>query len=107
MSDEFSSEVDINKVETNTRIKRIAKKYGKVQTVEVKKRDPFLPPKMEKELRESLPKMRAIIPTDLARKHDVRVSTLKKFLDDLTEEGLLELEFSNGRIKVYQGKDSK
>lgn len=107
MSDDYGMDIDINKVSVNTKIMKLSKKYGKVQTIELKKRDPFLPPNLEQELRENLVKMRAITPTEIARKNDIRVSTVKKLLSDMAEDGLLHEIASTSRLKVYQGKDAK
>lgn len=107
MSDDYGMDIDINKVSVNTKIMKLSKKYGKVQTVELKKRDPFLPPNLEQELREKLVKMRAITPTEIARKNDIRVSTIKKLLSDMEEEGEIEQIASTSRLQVYQGKDAK
>lgn len=100
-------EIDVNKVQVNSKVKKLDKKYGKVQTVEVKKRDPFIPPPIEKKLRETLPKARAITAAELATKNDIRVSTVKKLLNDMVKEGLLEVCSGSRRVRIYRGKSAK
>jgi len=101
------SEESNDKVETITKTLKIDKKYGKIVSVEVKRRDPYLPPSVEKRLRESLPKTKAITANNLAAKMDIRVSTIKALLEDMTKEGLLDCVSSSARLKVYHGKQAK
>jgi ribosomal protein S25 len=101
------SEDESEKVQPITKTLKIDKKYGKIVSVEVKRRDPFLPPSVEKRLRESLPKTKAITANNLAAKLDIRVSTIKSLLEDMTKEGLLDCVSSSSRLKVYHGKQVK
>jgi ribosomal protein S25 len=94
----------IDKVETIAQTKKIQKKYGKVGTVDIKRRDPYLPRSLEDKLRKEVPKMRSITPNDLAAKYDVSVSTMRKFLYTLEKEGILEPVTSSARLKVYNPK---
>ncbi len=94
----------IDKVETIAQTKKIQKKYGKVGTVDIKRRDPYLPRSLEEKLRKEVPKMRSITPNDLAAKYDVAVSTMRKFLYTLEKEGILESVTSSARLKVYNPK---
>lgn len=103
MSDDFGMQ-NIDKVDVFVRVKKLAKKYGKVTNLEVKKRDPFIPPSIEKSLRESLVKSRAIIANEIATKNDIRISAIKQLLNDMLEEGLLEVVSASSRIKVLKGK---
>ncbi|MHA1341588.1 MAG: hypothetical protein ACTSRZ_19645 [Promethearchaeota archaeon] len=103
----YGTEIDINKVETVTKVKKFKLKYGKVQTIETKKRDPFIPPVLIDKLKASLPKMRVITPTDIALKNDIRISAVKKLLNDLEKEGKVELVSSTRRLKIYKGKEAK
>lgn len=105
MSEDFG--VSTDKVETITKIRKLDKKYGKQLTLETKKRDPFIPPSLAKKLRETLAKTRAITPTEISLKYDIRISAVKKLLSDLVKDGEMELVSSSRRIKVYKGLKSK
>jgi ribosomal protein S25 len=94
----------IDKVETISQTKKLTKKYGKVLTLEVIRRDPYLPRALEEKLRKELPKMRAITANELAAKNNVAVSTLRKFLYRLETEGILERVSSCSRLKVFNPK---
>ncbi len=86
--------------------KKLDKKYGKSQQLELIDRDPLLPPALEEKLRKLLPYQKVIIPSDLARKNNVRVSTLKALLHILEAEGKVKLFASSDRLKVFTGVDS-
>jgi hypothetical protein len=68
------SEDESEKVQPITKTLKIDKKYGKIVSVEVKRRDPFLPPSVEKRLRESLPKTKAITANNLAAKFEIKIN---------------------------------
>lgn len=80
----------IDKTEVLSKVKKMAKKYGKVSTIEVKQRDPYVPRAMEKKLREDIKKMKAITANELAAKFDIRVSAIKKLLLTLEDEGIIK-----------------
>ncbi len=86
--------------------KKLDKKYGKSQQLDLIDRDPLLPPALEEKLRKSLPYQKVIIPSDLARKNNVRVSTLKALLRQLEAEGKVKLFAGSDRLKVFTGIDS-
>ncbi len=94
----------IDKTEVLSRVKKMAKKYGKVATVELKQRDPYVPRALEEKLRKDILKMKAITANDLAARHDVRVSAMKKLLLTMEDEGLLERIASSSRLKVFNPK---
>ena len=91
----------INKVQAQTELRKMNRKYGKVTTLETIQRDPYLPLALETQIRNDLHKMRAITANDLASKHAVRVSTMKKFLLTLESEGKLTKIASSSRLKVF------
>ncbi len=105
--DSFNMDLNIDKVSVFSKIKKLDKKYGKVGTIEIKKRDPFIPPSIEKKLRESLPKMRAITANSLALKNDIRIGTIKQLLNKMVEEGELEVVSTSSRLRVYRGKNAQ
>jgi len=86
--------------------KKLEKKYGKSQQLELIDRDPLIPPALEEKLRKSLSYQKVIIPSDLARKNNVRVSTMKALLHILETEGKVKLFSGSDRLKVYTGVDS-
>ncbi len=91
----------INKVQVESQVRKMAKKYGKVATLETIQRDPYLPLALEKKLRKEIVKMKAITANELALKYDVRVSTMKKFLLDLEAKGIIKRISSSSRLKVF------
>lgn len=91
----------INKVQADTQVRKMNRKYGKVSTLETIQRDPYLPPALETKLRDEIPKMKAITANELATKYAVRVSTMKKFLLTLESEGILTRLASSSRLKVF------
>ncbi|MHA1521564.1 MAG: hypothetical protein ACTSRK_15390 [Promethearchaeota archaeon] len=91
----------INKVQAQTQLRKMARKYGKVATLETIQRDPYLPLSLENKLRKEIPKIKAITANELAAKHAVRVSTMKKFLLTLESEGKLTRIASSSRLKVF------
>ncbi len=86
--------------------KKLDKKYGKSQQIDLIDRDPLLPPALEEKLRKTLSYQKVILPSDLARKNNVRVSTLKALLRILEAEGKVKLFAGSDRLKVYTGVDS-
>ena len=107
MSDNYDFDSSADKVSVITKTKRFDKKYGKIITLDTKKRDSFIPPTLLAKLREDLPKMKVITANDVAIRNDIRVSTIKKFLKDLADEGLIETVSSSSRLKVYSGNKIK
>jgi ribosomal protein S25 len=94
-------EEKIDKVEVEAHTKKLNKKYGKVATVELKQRDPYIPRLVETQIREGISKMRAITPNELAARYDIRVSAIKKLLLTLEDEGKLVRISSSSRLKVF------
>ena len=91
----------LDKTETIIQTKRLSKKYGKVATIELKQRDPFIPRLIETKLRAEIKKMKAITPNELAVKYDIRVSAVKHFLDTLVAEGVVQCVSTSDLLKVY------
>jgi len=53
------------------------------------------------ELMEQLGKMKAITPTGLAINYNIKVSTAKKLLNELTEQKVITLASRSHNLKVY------
>ena len=92
----------LDKIQVISQIKRMNKKYGKVSTLDIKQRDPFIPKSVEEKIRNDVKHLAAITANELADKHDVRVSSIKKLLKTLEEEGLITINSSSSRIKIYR-----
>ena len=97
------NEVDkLDKIQVISQIKRMNKKYGKVATLDIKQRDPFIPKSVEAKIRSDVTHTAAITANEFADKYDVRVSSIKKLLKTLEEEGLITINSSSSRIKIYR-----
>jgi ribosomal protein S25 len=107
MSYDYDLDSSADKVSVITKTRRMDKKYGKVIHLDTKKRDSFIPPTLLEKLREDIPKMKVITANDLAIRNDIRVSTIKKFLMDLANEGLIDIVSSSSRLKVFTGNKKK
>lgn len=60
-----------------------------------------LPDSNDDEVIEALASMRAITPSQVANRFDIKVSIAKKFLKKLHEDGRIRLETKNQSLKVY------
>ena len=79
----------------------LRRKYGRTKQINVVERDAFIPKTVEKEIRESVPKRKSILATDIALRYDIRVSTVKILLKQYEEEGLIKLLDSSLKLKIY------
>ncbi len=79
----------------------LRRKYGRTKQINIVERDAFIPPNLEKEIKESILKKRTILATDIALKYDIRVSTVKLLLKQYEEEGLIKLIDPSLRLKIY------
>jgi len=91
----------LDKVSVISSIKKMNKKYGKVASVELKQRDPYVPRAIEAKLRKDLLHMKAITANDIAARYDIRVSSVKKLLLKMEEEGIIECIADSSRIKIF------
>lgn len=107
MSDDYNSDIDIDKTNVITRIKKLDRKYGKVANIETKIRDPYIAPSVEQKIRENAVKSRGFTPMEIAQKNDVRISAVKKLLAQLVSENLIEIVESSSRLKIYRGTQAK
>ena len=58
-------------------------------------------PALEEEIRESLLKKKSILASDIALKHDIRISTAKLLLEKFEQEGLIKLFDPSLKLKIY------
>ncbi len=79
----------------------LRRKYGRTKQITIVERDAFIPRSVEKEIRESLPKRKSIIASDLALRFDLRISTVNLLLKQLEGEGLIKLFDPNLKLKIY------
>jgi ribosomal protein S25 len=79
----------------------LRRKYGRTKQINIVERDAFVPTSIEKEIRESLPKRKSILASDIALRYDLRISTVKLLLKHYEEEGLIKLLDPNLKLKIY------
>src|SRR5271157_2708240 len=94
---------ETEKAQSRTWTKKLVKKYGKTAQIDMIDRDPFLPATLEEKFRKSLPYQQVVIANELARKNNVRVSTIKALLRALEADGELKLVSTSARLRVYTG----
>ena len=99
--DQVDEEQKIDKVEVLTQVRKMNKKYGKVSTLDIKQRDPFVPRATEVDIRKAVMKMKSITANDLASRYEIRVSAIKQLLLTMELEGKLERITSSSRLKVF------
>jgi ribosomal protein S25 len=79
----------------------LRRKYGRVKHVNVIERDAFIPPGLEEDVKDYIKNSKTILATDVAVKFDIRVSTIKKLLEQYEKEGLIEPLNPELRLKIY------
>ena len=79
----------------------LRRKYGRTKQITIVERDAFIPKSIEKEIRESLPKRKSILASDIALKYDLRISTVNVLLKQYEEEGLIKLLNPDLNLKIY------
>ena len=82
----------------------LRRKYGRSKQITVVERDAFIPNSIEKEIRESIPKRKSILASDLGLKYDLRISTVNLLLKQYEEEGLIKLLDPTLKLKIYVPK---
>jgi len=79
----------------------LRRKYGRTKQINVVERDAFIPNTIEQEIRESIPKRKSIIATDIALKYDLRISAVNLLLKHYEQEGLIKLLDEDLKLKIY------
>ena len=79
----------------------LRRKYGRTKQISIVERDAFVPTSIEKEIRESLPKRKSILASDIALRFDIRISTVNLLLKQYEGEGLIKLFDPNLKLKIY------
>ena len=79
----------------------LKRKYGRTKQISIVERDAFIPSSIEQEIRESLPKRKSIIASDIALRYDLRISTVNLLLKQYEEEGLIKLLDPDLKLKIY------
>ena len=79
----------------------LRRKYGRTKQITIVERDAFVPSSIEKEIRESLPKRKSILASDIALRYDIRISTVNVLLKQYEGEGLIKLLNPNLKLKIY------
>ncbi|MEM3769811.1 MAG: hypothetical protein QXG76_01315 [Candidatus Bathyarchaeia archaeon] len=65
----------------------------------------FVPDVKGEKILDELRKMRALTPYAVATRFNIRISTAKDFLEQLEEDGLVQLVSGNHNIKIYKAVD--
>ena len=79
----------------------LRRKYGRTKQISIVERDAFVPTSIEKEIRESLPKKKSILASDLALRYDLRISTVNLLLKQYEGEGLIKIQDPKLKLKIY------
>ncbi|MFX0008757.1 MAG: hypothetical protein ACFE9R_00450 [Candidatus Hermodarchaeota archaeon] len=79
----------------------LRRKYGRTKQISIVERDAFIPNAIEIEIRESLPKRKSILASDMALRYDLRISTVNLLLKQYEEEGLIKLLDPKLKLKIY------
>ena len=79
----------------------LRRKYGRTKQITIVERDAFVPSSIEKQIRESLPKRKSILASDIALRYDLRISTVNVLLKQYEGEGLIKLLNPNLKLKIY------
>ena len=79
----------------------LRRKYGRTKQISIVERDAFVPSSIEKQIRESLPKRKSILASDIALRYDLRISTVNVLLKQYEGEGLIKLLNPNLKLKIY------
>ena len=79
----------------------LRRKYGRTKQISIVERDAFVPSSIEKEIRESLPKRKSILASDIALRFDIRISTVNLLLKQYEGEGLIKLLNPKLKLKIY------
>lgn len=79
----------------------LRRKYGRSKQIDIVERDSFVPSSVEKAIRESIPKRKSILASNLALKYDLRISTVNLLLKQYEEEGLIKLLDPTLKLKIY------
>ena len=79
----------------------LRRKYGWTKQITIVERDAFIPRSIEKEIRESIPKRKSILASDIALKYDLRISTVNVLLKQYEGEGLIKILNPNLNLKIY------
>jgi len=82
----------------------LRRKYGRTQRVNVIERDAYIPRGLEEDIKKDILNRKAILPSDIAVKYDIRVSTAKNLLEKYEENGLVELLDPSLKLKIYVPK---
>jgi small subunit ribosomal protein S25e len=65
----------------------------------------FVPDVQGEKVLEELKKMRVLTPYTVATRFNIRISAAKDFLEQLEEDGLVQLVSGNHDIKIYKAVD--
>ncbi|MEM3616322.1 MAG: hypothetical protein QXN95_00885 [Candidatus Bathyarchaeia archaeon] len=81
------------------------KEKEKAATKEKKPAGIFVPDVRGEKILDELKKMRVLTPYTVATRFNIRISAAKDFLEQLEEDGLVQLISGNHDIKIYKAVD--
>jgi len=85
--------------------KKKEKEKEKAAAKEKKLAEIFVPDVKGEKVLEELKKMRVLTPYAVATRFNIRISAAKDFLEQLEEDGLVQLVSGNHDIKIYKAVD--
>nr|MDO8088961.1 hypothetical protein [Candidatus Sigynarchaeum springense]MDO8115830.1 hypothetical protein [Candidatus Sigynarchaeota archaeon] len=77
--------------------------YGKSRSINIIKRDLFIPKEIQDKLEKEIPRMRYITPSELSQKYGIRVSAANDFLKNLEKKHVIKRyeNLKSPKIRVY------
>ncbi len=77
--------------------------YGKSRSINIIKRDLFIPKEIQDKLEKEIPRMRYITPSELSQKYGIRVSAANEFLKNLEKKHVIKRyeNIKSPKIHVY------
>ena len=94
---------------TISKLKKIVGKKEEKSKKEERKKEAykvFIDPKEKEELKKYAKKVKYITPYLVSRKMEVKLSTARKILKELAEEGIIKLEEKNREVEIYSSISS-
>ncbi|MHA1368418.1 MAG: hypothetical protein ACTSRA_01720 [Promethearchaeota archaeon] len=86
-----------------TKIVKLKPSFGRVRTINIIKRDLFIPKDIRENMEKAIGKMRYITPSEIALKFGIKVSTAKEFLKEMEKKHVIKKydKIKNPKLWVY------
>lgn len=77
--------------------------YGKSRSINIIKRDLFIPKEIQDKLEKEIPRMKYVTPSELSQKYGIRVSAAKEFLKSMEKKHVIKKyeNVNSPKIHVY------